>query len=266
MFSCPVCGGPLVKEGRSCFCEKRHCYDLAKEGYINLLPVTKKHSLDPGDTREMVQSRRNFLEAGYYEIFRNSARYILEECSREGDVFLDAGCGEGYYTRYMAQGREGYAFDISRNAIRLAAKRDPATQYAVAGSYDIPFESQTVQFLSTIFSPIAQNEFFRVLKPGGFWMLAVPTERHLFGLKEMLYDEPYENTYQETQYEGFTQVDRRRVEGSIILEDSEMIRALFTMTPYYWKSSRESSARANNAVRLETEIGFDFILYQKTKE
>ncbi|MBR5868836.1 MAG: hypothetical protein IKZ21_05265, partial [Clostridia bacterium] len=114
MFSCPICGGTLVKEGRSCFCEKRHCYDLAKEGYVNLLPVTKKHSQDPGDTREMVLSRRSFLEAGYYDPFRNMARTLVEECSGEGDVILDAGCGEGYYTRHMARERESYGFDISR--------------------------------------------------------------------------------------------------------------------------------------------------------
>ena len=265
MFCCPICGGTLEKEGRSCFCEKRHCYDLAKEGYVNLLPVTKKHSQDPGDTREMVLSRRSFLEAGYYEPFRKMARTLVEECSGEGDVILDAGCGEGYYTRHMARGRESYGFDISRNAIRLAAKRDPNTLYAVAGSYDIPFKAGAVQFLSTLFSPIAEGEFRRVLKDGGYWMLVVPTERHLYGLKEMLYDQPYENVYQETRYEGFTQVDRRRVEGSIILEDPTMIQALFTMTPYYWKSSKESSERAKCARRLETEIGFDFILYQKNK-
>ncbi|MBR4866922.1 MAG: methyltransferase domain-containing protein [Clostridia bacterium] len=190
---------------------------------------------------------------------------MIELFSDRSGTLLDICCGEGYYTRHMALGRESYGFDISRNAIRLAAKRDPNTLYAVAGSYDIPFEAGAVQFLSTIFSPIAEGEFRRVLRDGGYWMLVVPTERHLYGLKEMLYDQPYENTYQETRYEGFTQVDRRRVEGNIILEDPAMIQALFTMTPYYWKSSKESSERANSATRLETEIGFDFILYQKDK-
>lgn len=264
MFSCPICREELKREGQSYRCANRHCFDVAKEGYVNLLPVQKKHAADPGDTKEMVVSRRQFLESGFYEPFRRKACELVARYTDTGDVLLDAGCGEGYYTRAMAADREAYGFDISRSAVRMAAKSDPATVYAVAGSYDIPFRDAGADMLTAIFSPIAAEEFKRVVKKGGHLMIAVPTERHLFGLKTLLYDEPYENAYLTTVYDGFCEIARERVEGMIETAENALIRALFAMTPYYWKSSKESAARAASANHLKTEIGFDYIVYERT--
>ena len=263
MFLCPCCRKRLFPEGRSLVCENRHTYDFAREGYVNLLPVQKKHARDPGDTKEMVEARRAFLDRGFYAPFRARARALLEEAAEPGDVYLDAGCGEGYYTRVLAEGMRSFAFDISKSAVRAAAKRDKKTLYAVAGSYDAPVEDRSVGFLSAVFSPIAAEEFRRIVRPGGFLLIAVPTERHLYGLKELLYDKPYENLYRETDYPGFRRVKRVREEGVLETEEPDVIRALFAMTPYFWKSSPESSRRAASLEKLSTEIGFDFILYRR---
>ena len=263
MFLCPLCRERLFPQGKSLVCENRHTYDVAREGYVNLLPVQKKHALDPGDTREMVEARRDFLDRGFYEPFRETAREVMASAAVPGSVYLDAGCGEGYYTRVLAEGMEAYAFDISKSAVRAAAKRDRRTRYAVAGSYDIPVPGGSVDFLTAIFSPIAEKEFRRVVRPGGHMMIAVPTERHLFGLKELLYDEPYENEYRETEYPGFRQVGRIRRESVLETDENRVIRALFAMTPYFWKSSKETSRRAAEAERLVTETGFDFLLYRR---
>jgi len=261
MFICPVCKERLSFDGKSFVCINHHCFDCAKEGYVNLL--TRKNSADPGDTMEMVDARRRFLEKGYYASFRSKAKELVDFFTKEGDVFVDAGCGEGYYTRVLGETRTSFAYDISRNAVRRAAKADAHTLYAVAGSYAIPFETQCANLVCAIFSPIVSNEFLRILVPGGYMLLAVPTERHLFGLKELLYDDPYENTYKETIYDGFRQVDRIRVESFIQLDSSQDIQNLFAMTPYFWKSSVISSHRASQAESLKTEIGFDFLIYQK---
>lgn len=263
MFVCPICREELHKEGKSYFCPAHHCYDIAKEGYVNLLPVQKKHAPDPGDTKEMVEARRLFLESGFYAPFRDKAKELVARYTTPGAVLLDAGCGEGYYTRAMAEGREGYGFDISRSAVKLAAKSDKNTLYAVAGSYSIPFPDEGADMLTAIFSPLAIEEFHRVIKKGGHLMIAVPTEKHLFGLKSLIYDDPYENEHLTTVYEGFQEVARERVEGEIELNDNALIRALFAMTPYYWKSSKESSQKANEAAHLRTAIGFDFIVYER---
>ena len=151
MYSCPLCRERLFPQGKSLVCENRHTFDFAKEGYVNLLPVQKKHAPDPGDTREMVEARRAFLDQGFYAPFRETAREVMASAAGPGSVYLDAGCGEGYYTRVLAEGMEAYAFDISKSAVRAAAKRDKHTLYAVAGSYDIPFPGESVDFLSAIF-------------------------------------------------------------------------------------------------------------------
>ena len=62
---CPICGEQLHIRDKSCLCPNRHSFDIARQGYVNLLTVQQKHSLNPGDTREQVLSRRTFLEAGY---------------------------------------------------------------------------------------------------------------------------------------------------------------------------------------------------------
>jgi len=261
MFTCPVCKERLLLIDKSFICPNRHCYDRAKEGYVNLL--THKNSVDPGDTMDMVDARRHFLEKGYYLPFRSKAGEIIDSLLSENSVFLDAGCGEGYYTRILGEKYCSFAYDISRNAIRRASKSDPHTLYAVAGSYDIPFENASADLVCVIFSPIVPEEFHRILVPGGYMLLAVPTERHLFGLKELLYDQPYENTYKETTYEGFSQIDRIRVTDYLHLKSASDIQDLFAMTPYFWKSSIESSKKAAHADFLESEIGFDFLLYRK---
>ena len=67
LFCCPLCGGALAREEHRAVCSQGHSFDIARQGYVHLLPVNKMHSKLPGDSREMVESRRRFLEAGYYE-------------------------------------------------------------------------------------------------------------------------------------------------------------------------------------------------------
>ena len=94
-------------------------------------------------------------------------------------------------------------------------------------------------------------------------ILAVPGERHLYGLKKILYDEPYENERRDTEYPGFRFLERVPVRGEIRTDDPQVMRDLFAMTPYYWKTPREGSERLAAAAHLETETGFDFLLYRK---
>ena len=128
---CPVCGGALMPLGTSLRCPQGHSYDMAKEGYVNLLAIQKRHAADPGDGKAMVRARRAFLQAGYYAPFQKAlAELCLEYAPECGEThLLDAGCGEGSYDRvvydaFAAQGRPCVlaGFDLSKDAIRLAAK------------------------------------------------------------------------------------------------------------------------------------------------
>lgn len=114
-----------------------------------------------------------------------------------------------------------------------------------------------------MFSPLAEKEFLRVLKKGGVFIYAVPGERHLWGLKEVLYENPYENEHKDTDYDGFSLLERVSVKGNIHLDENRQIMNLFSMTPYYWKTDVSGSERLKKLDSLDTEIHFDFLVYRK---
>ena len=277
IFVCPICNKSLslTNENRSAICENGHCFDFAKEGYLYLLPPNKKHSKSPGDDKQMVAARRRFLEAGYYGLFSSALNRLAEKylSGLKNPVVLDAGCGEGYYTgrlfRFLSEhslNPEAYGFDISKTAVRLAAKKYREISFAAASMFDIPVLSGSADLVTDVFAPIVPSELNRVLRPGGVMILAVPGKRHLYGLKQILYDEPYENETRETEYPGFRFQERVPVEGKLCTEDPGVMRDLFAMTPYFWKTPKGGCERLEKAGKLETEIRFDFLIYRKAAE
>lgn len=269
-FCCPICGGELTCGERNAVCPQGHSFDRARQGYFHLLPVQKMHAKIPGDSPEMVSSRRRFLERGYYQPFQSElcklVRERLENIPPEKAVILDAGCGEGYYTgalgRVLPQAAV-YGFDISRAAVKAAAGKYKGISFAVASSFSIPVPDEFCHLLIDVFSPLAQTEFARVLRPGGDFIYAVPGQRHLMGLKEILYEQPYENPRQETEYPGFSFIARHEVKREIWIPDAETALDLFAMTPYYWKTGVEGGRRLGETKGFSTEISFDFLVYRK---
>ena len=253
LFCCPLCGGALTRQEHRAVCPQGHSFDVARQGYVHLLPVNKMHSKLPGDSREMVEGRRRFLEAGYYAPFRQELCRLAAACASqlgspagEGLLLCDAGCGEGYYTaglhEALPQARV-CGFDISKLAVKAAAGKYKSVEFGVASSFAIPLGKASVHLLTDVFYPLAAEEFARVVKPGGFFLYAVPGERHLYGLKELLYENPYENPHRETEYPGFRFVGRTAVRGEIRVPDSQTAVDLFTMTPYYWKTGPQAAQR-----------------------
>lgn len=273
-FRCPVCHAPLLREENTLRCEKGHSFDRAAQGYTNLLLCSRMRTKVPGDSREMVMARRKFLDLGYYAPFREALCSILCRALRSAPapVVIDAGCGEGYYTQAVYEALSSrkedacvMGFDVSKCAVRAACSRGKQVAYAVASCFDLPVQDRAADALFAVFSPIAEREFARVVRPGGYLLLAVAGERHLFGMKELLYAHPYENEHRETNYPGFAFVSRTPVRTRAVLHGEE-IEALFSMTPYYWKTPAEGASRLRQAGILETELGFDFLLYRRTAE
>lgn len=263
LFCCPICGRPLQRQQRVYRCAAGHSYDIAKEGYTHLLPANRKHSQDPGDDKGMASARRHFLSKGYYAPLLNALCHEL--CARSGPApaILDSGCGEGYYTAGIYQaliqaGKEPAmaGIDISKAAVRYAAKRERDIEFAVASSYHLPIGDGSVDLLLNCFSPLAIEEFRRVLRPDGYFLYVVPAADHLWELKQVLYDAPYPNEERETPYEGFTYQRILPVEGTISLEGQEEIGALFQMTPYYWKTPKAGAERLAALERLSCKIAF----------
>ncbi len=283
-FACPICGKALEQEEKICRCAAGHCFDKAAEGYVHLLPSQYMHSKIPGDTREMVAARRRFLESGAYDLFARELETLVQEAfarkeeaeARKEGCLLDVGCGEGYYTGRMARALEQafpgevpgvLGFDISKFAVKAAAKKyGKQADFAVASAFRIPAEDGISRCTVNVFAPIEPGELRRVTGAGGRLILAVPSPRHLYGLKEILYTEPYENQRKDTEYPGFRFLFRRQVEGVLELRDGNALQDLFAMTPYYWKTPREGGERLRQTSQLKTEIGFDFLVYERTEE
>ncbi len=273
-WACPLCAAPLTEDAAGALrCPAGHSFDRAKEGYWHLLPVQEMRSRAPGDSREMVAARRAFLEAGYYAPFGAAlGELALEYGAVQPGAplrLLDAGCGEGWYDRCIAQafaqaGRpvQLAGFDIAKPAVRLAAKALPAAKYAVASSFAQPVRTGWADLLLNCFSPFAQEEFRRVLRPGGRMIYVVPGAEHLYQMKAVLYDTPYKNPVQEVAYEGFRPIGEREVSGSITVPAGQL-EALFAMTPYYWKTPRGGAERLAALSQLETDISFRFLVFEK---
>ena len=272
-WRCPLCGGPLKGE-TALKCPSGHSFDRAKEGYWHLLPVQNTRTKAPGDSKEMIAARRAFLNAGYYGIFGQALGQLCQEygCSAQEDAplrLLDAGCGEGWYDRCIAQqfaaaGRplELAGFDIAKPAVRLASKALPSACYAVASSFHQPVKTGWADLLLNCFSPFAREEFLRVLRPKGRMIYVVPGADHLYQMKAVLYEKPYKNPVQEVQYDGFRSIGEREVSGSITVPAGQL-EALFAMTPYYWKTPRDGAARLSALPELKTEIAFRFLVFEK---
>ena len=182
---------------------------------------------------------------------------------------LDAGCGEGWYDRCIAQalaekGRRVQlaGFDIAKPAVRLAAKALPTAQYAVASSFSQPVRTGWADLLLNCFSPFAQEEFLRVLRPGGRMIYVVPGAEHLYQMKAVLYEKPYKNPVQQIAYDGFAAIGEREVTGRVTVPH-EQLEALFAMTPYYWKTPRDGAARLAALPELTTDIAFRFLVFEK---
>lgn len=267
-FACPKCKGELILDTNTKKCKNNHCFDRAKAGYYNLLLGVGGGT--HGDNAEMAEARRAFLSRGFYEPLADRLSSLVTELTPVGGCVLDAGCGEGYYTDKVEQslstrdvGSNVLAFDISRDAVKLAAKRNRNISLAVATSYDMPLADSSVDTVFNAFSPLAISEVSRVLKFGGRFVMVYPGREHLFGLKSVIYKTPYKNEPEEAQLDGFKLLSHETLSYTLKLNTEGDIRALFMMTPYAYRTSREDRERVLSLSEVTTEVEFVIDVYEK---
>lgn len=279
IWACPVCGEGLVLADRSCRCPNRHTYDLSSKGYVNLLPVNRRKSKDPGDNKQMLAARRRILEAGCFRKLSDAvaswAAELAAGTALQADrrfTLLEAGCGEGYYLEcaeaaLRGQGTESqlYGIDISKDAVAMAAGsgRDSGIRYAVASSRQLPVRTESVDGIFQIFAPHSDQEFSRVLRREGKLLTVIPGRHHLYGLKERLYPKPYLNDEAEHPYPSFAVEERVRIGDEIVLTDPSAIRDLVMMTPYFWKTDPAMLEKLAEAGELRTQLEFVVTVYGK---
>lgn len=265
ILACPVCMGPLHRGEKAFSCPKNHAYDIARSGYVNLLLSHQMKTKLPGDNRQMVQARTHFLNKGYYQLLADRLCDLAESMQISGEV-LDAGCGEGYYTEKLAcrlTDAHLTGIDISKSAVEAAAKRTHGADFIVGSLFHLPVRDRSCNALATLFAPYCGEEFHRVLKKGGRMLRVIPGARHLWELKELVYDQPYLNDVQDYALQGFHFLESVPVSGRIRLTSNEDIQSLFSMTPYAYKTSVEGARRLQEANELETQIAFELLVYQK---
>ena len=268
-FICPKCNQPLtVTDSGTAVCPSRHSYDRSREGYYNLLLSSTGGT--HGDNREMLEARRRFLDTGAYLPLANAVSALVAEHVTDGGTVLDIGCGEGYYTdivaaRCLEAGKrvDVCGFDISKDAVRLAAKKNKALSLAVASAYKIPIADASVDVAMNVFSPLALEETVRILRHGGAFVMAIPDTNHLFGLKSAIYKTPYKNEVRPSELDGLALVSTERIAYRLDLNTSEEISDLFMMTPYAYRTSREDRDRVLSLEKMSTEVEFIVFLYKK---
>ena len=260
---CPVCGGILKEENRSLRCEKGHCFDRAKEGYVNLIAGTHKKGSLIGDNRDMANSRKAFLEKGYFDSLVEELITLIKERAVPCPHILDICCGEGYYSHRIkaALECEMSGFDISKEMVRLAAKRKNGCEYFVANLSRIPLADKSVDFAFHLFAPFHEKEFSRIVKNDGTLVTVVAGENHLFELKEILYDTPYKNDEMPPETESLVIKEKRKVTRKIHLSSKEDIDALFQMTPYYYRTSDKDKAKLDALNELDVTVDFCMFIY-----
>lgn len=251
---CPKCRTEFHLDGNSLKCKNGHSYDISSAGYVNLLPPHKKGTV-PGDNKEMIRARHDFLQKNYYKPLADRLAEISKLYSPS--VIADIGCGEGYYTSKLGNiDTHVIGFDISKFALAVAAKQDKKSDYCTANLHELPLAESTVDMVFCCFCAHDAYEFHRILKPNGKFILVTPAKKHLFGLKELLYDKPYENNEDIPELKGFKHVSCEHIEYTASIKGKQNIANLFAMTPYFWKTPQSGTDRLSTIEQLTTDIGF----------
>jgi 23S rRNA (guanine745-N1)-methyltransferase len=272
-YVCPVCGGllQLHQSGKNYACQNQHSFDLAKEGYLNLLPVQYKHSKEPGDSKQMMIARRAFLEAGFYEPMAKAVAMMIEANKPKDHRMrlLDLGCGEGYYSRKIAlycnhsEQIALHGIDIAKFAIAAAAKKQSNAMFIVASSNRLPYPDQYFDVVLRVFAPSDDDELKRVLKSYGYLLTVTPGPRHLWQLKELIYAEVREHGPESLLPQGFERLAAQRISYKIAPNAPQRM-ALLQMTPFAWRANESIQQSINSLTELEIETDFILTLAIKT--
>ena len=248
---CPLCGTELMRDDRTYRCQNRHSFDIARQGYVNLLTVQQKHSLHPGDTAQQVMARRAFLEGGYYRPIIDTLLQTARDFSCAGPI-LDVGCGEGYYSSRLAEGIGGelLGLDISKEAVRYAAGAYKNATWVCTTAARLPVEDHSAGLLTSLFALTLPEEFHRVLRPDGYFFQVLAAQDHLLGLKSIIYPRLFQKEKDSVpDLPGFTLVKSLPIRFPFTVE-GDAVQQLLSMTPHVYRISKAGAEALANTPRL----------------
>ncbi|MER7208174.1 putative RNA methyltransferase [Streptosporangium sp. NPDC000239] len=236
LLVCPVCGGDLALDERAVRCDTGHTFDVARQGYVSLL--TGSRAPGTADSADMVAARDAFLGAGH---FAPLAEAVAGACGTDAGVVVDAGAGTGHYLAGALDrlpGAVGVALDVSKHALRRAARAHPRLGAVVADVWrPLPLRSGSAEVLLNVFAPRNGPEFARVLAPDGTLVVVTPTSRHLEPLVERLgllsVDQDKERRVADSLGDRFVEAGRSLHEFGMAL-GRDAVEAVVGMGPSAW--------------------------------
>ena len=282
LLRCPVCKEILDKytDNKTYRCKNNHTYDIAKEGYVNLLISNQKRSKNPGDSKDMVLARMDFLNRGYYKPIADKISELIVEHLRDKNItkadILDLGCGEGYYLinlkNYIQNNNidaDYYGMDVSKDAVRYASKSNKNEKnciWAVGNNFHIPAKDKSMDCILSVFSPIDIHECNRVLKDNGIFVRVLPRTNHLIQLRDIIYSEVNLNNKVYTADENENEyVKEANVTFDMNLNKEEIL-SLLKMTPHYWKSTPENKEKLERYDSLTITVDMRIGVFEKKND
>ena len=268
IIKCPVCSSDVYESEnkKSLFCtgQRRHCFDFSADGYVSL------SQQGAGDSKQAIAARRNFLSGDYYLPLAQKLCEVVSKHIGDDAVILDAGCGEGYYTNKIAE-KFGFVlgFDLSKFGVSAGAKSAKRqgidnTFYATGSVFELPVKDASVNCVLNIFAPCAESEYMRVLKDGGVLIVVGAGKDHLMGLKRVLYESTYENKERADLPVNADMIERLDLKYKIEVNGQSDVDNLFSMTPYYWRTSEADKEKLLDVKCLKTEVEFEIYVYKKS--
>ena len=262
---CPVCEGLLSRQAGRYTCPEHHSFDIARQGYVNLLTVQRRHSAHPGDTREQVLSRREFLEGGFYAPIADALIAAAKKYGASGPI-LDVGCGEGYYCTRLADamGAELTGLDISKDAVRYAAGKYKKAQWLCATAAQIPVADGSAGLVTSLFAVTLPEEFRRVLKENGFLFQVLAAQDHLLELKKVIYDQLiFRDKDTVPELPGFSLAESIPIRFSFTVE-GQQVQNLFAMTPHLFRVGKAGAERLRHTERLTDTASCVLNVFRRT--
>lgn len=272
---CPICREALERSGTSLRCASGHSYDVARSGYVNLLPPGRKSNARSGDPDGMVRARREFLAGGYYdEYVRRVAGIAMDSLGGKCGVTVDAACGEGHHSLILGDEVKPdmlIGLDASKKAADTAAKaakrRESPTEFRfTAGNiFAMPVRDRSCDLVTVLFAPIPDREAYRVLRSGGVLCTAGAGADHLIELRRMIYDEVRIKDSGAAEFDGFRTEVRENIKYTVDL-DGDALRALFAMTPFCHRASSAAKEKIASSDGLKVTVSVDCTIYRKEIE
>lgn len=269
LLRCPFDQEPLVAHPGSLRCLNGHSFDIAREGYVNLLPVQQKKTKDPGDSKLMVQARHAFLSAGFYDPIAEALNQLCMDhlkSSAEPLHILDAGCGEGFYLRRLGHALQEHGkkseligLDISKPAIQKAAKTDRSITWLVASGKSAPLAPQSFDLILCLFGFCFYADFAALLKPRGFLVRIDAGPEHLIELRERIYPElkaAKAFDYSEAERAGMQRIAEQSVSFKLPKLNEEALFQLLAMTPHLYRANKAllEKLEANSLPELSVDV------------